>query len=279
MQRNRVVTDHGDGLYGRAMDAVVSRVINFDHSCVLLIAKDRKPRLLYDNVSQIANLAQMASFLDSMYVLSPFYQAFVNELLSPISTAWQLSKSCIVHKDLTYLLSVHVSLEPDFLTDELYVSFIYGNSCISYVAMREKHRARFSKDEVRAVRELLPQLEKFLYSSLVSSSLSLENRRDHDETSGSKSEANEESRTDRKPLNGRTDDLLKSRLSRRENELITMTLEGNSVDNIAYLLGISPNTVRVHIRNAYGKLQVRNRHELFAMFLSRFSFGRSEDEL
>jgi DNA-binding CsgD family transcriptional regulator len=55
-----------------------------------------------------------------------------------------------------------------------------------------------------------------------------------------------------------------------------MTLQGNSVDNIAYMLNISPHTVRVHMRNAYSKLRVRNRLELFAMFLRQAGFkGKS----
>ena len=51
-------------------------------------------------------------------------------------------------------------------------------------------------------------------------------------------------------------------LSRREEEVITLLLQGKSNKEIALLLGISKRTVDFHLKNIYAKLHVNSRVEL-----------------
>ncbi len=58
-------------------------------------------------------------------------------------------------------------------------------------------------------------------------------------------------------------------LSKRELEIVTLILKGHSSYSIAATLGLSPNTVKVHRRQAYAKLGISSQAELFHLFLSR----------
>jgi DNA-binding CsgD family transcriptional regulator len=56
-------------------------------------------------------------------------------------------------------------------------------------------------------------------------------------------------------------------LTEREREVAHMVLRGHSVKSTASQMGISPETVRMHRKNLYLKLEVGSQSELFALFI------------
>jgi len=62
---------------------------------------------------------------------------------------------------------------------------------------------------------------------------------------------------------------LLSLLSRREQEILPYLIEGDTNKIIAKALNLSENTVKTHIKNIYGKLEVRSRNELLHLFLDK----------
>jgi DNA-binding CsgD family transcriptional regulator len=56
-----------------------------------------------------------------------------------------------------------------------------------------------------------------------------------------------------------------ARLSAREREVAALICDGLSNKEIARHLGISDGTVKIHLHNIYGKLEVRNRTVLAAL--------------
>lgn len=62
---------------------------------------------------------------------------------------------------------------------------------------------------------------------------------------------------------------LLSLLSRREQEILPYLLQGDTNKIIAEALNLSENTVKTHIKNIYGKLEVRSRNELLHLFLDK----------
>jgi DNA-binding CsgD family transcriptional regulator len=57
-------------------------------------------------------------------------------------------------------------------------------------------------------------------------------------------------------------------LTSRETEIAALTARGLSEKEIAHMLVISPNTVRVHIENIKRQLGARNKTHAIAMLLS-----------
>jgi DNA-binding CsgD family transcriptional regulator len=57
-------------------------------------------------------------------------------------------------------------------------------------------------------------------------------------------------------------------LTRRELEIVTLILKGHSNLSLAAVLSLSPNTVKVHRRQIYSKLNISSQAELFRLFLA-----------
>ena len=58
-------------------------------------------------------------------------------------------------------------------------------------------------------------------------------------------------------------------ISKREYEIILLVSDGHSYAKIGELLFISPNTVRNHVANAYRKLGIENKIQLYKVLFSR----------
>jgi DNA-binding CsgD family transcriptional regulator len=57
-------------------------------------------------------------------------------------------------------------------------------------------------------------------------------------------------------------------LTKREIEIVTLILKGHSNLSLAAVLSLSPNTVKVHRRQLYSKLNISSQAELFCLFLA-----------
>jgi len=56
-------------------------------------------------------------------------------------------------------------------------------------------------------------------------------------------------------------------LTERESQVVHLFLHGHSTKSIAERLGISPETVKLHRKNSYAKLDVSSQAELFYLFI------------
>ena len=56
-------------------------------------------------------------------------------------------------------------------------------------------------------------------------------------------------------------------LTHREMEVLAAAATGQSTKEIAAAQGVSPNTVKFHLRNVYEKLGVSNRSQAIAIYL------------
>ena len=71
----------------------------------------------------------------------------------------------------------------------------------------------------------------------------------------------------------------KSILTKRETELTRLMLRGHSVKSAAWEMRISPDTIKMHRKNLYAKLNISDHPDLFALFISALSWvGQSSDE-
>ena len=97
-----------------------------------------------------------------------------------------------------------------------------------------------------------------------------------------KPDAPEEDTTFAAPLESVYQNFGRDLLSDREREVMLLLLRGHSSKSMAQRMGISPETVKVHRRNLYTKVDVASQAELFSVFLDSLAgvrIGSQEDPL
>jgi DNA-binding CsgD family transcriptional regulator len=110
-------------------------------------------------------------------------------------------------------------------------------------------RARFTKRELKIFADILPTIEVLC-------------QQHWGDQRGSNSGAN---------LRGQLDSALEafgdSILTEREAQVINLVLHGHSTKTLADKLSISVETVKLHRKHAYAKLEISSQAELFYLFL------------
>jgi DNA-binding CsgD family transcriptional regulator len=119
---------------------------------------------------------------------------------------------------------------------------------------RDRGQARFSKSERQAIQAVFPLLE-----SLCSMHLKMLNGPDV------------KTETIYPQLARALGHFATSVLTPREAEVVQLLLKGHSTQSAADKLGISPQTIKLHRKNSYSKLDVRSQAELFYLFIDSLS--------
>lgn len=67
-------------------------------------------------------------------------------------------------------------------------------------------------------------------------------------------------------------------LTNRELDIVQMVLNGADNQEVAETLGITTNTVKMHLRNVFGKLNLKRRSQLTSLFLSTFIHAPGDED-
>lgn len=269
-------------MIGRVIDGIVAKTIVVDASAVIVMDLKERPKLVHGSFGNLASKESMDRFFSGAFVLSPYFSALSEGRLCPFGFVDSYPVDPAFHRMTgNKPLFPHISLDPGSLSDEVCYAAASGGRAAILLLMRGPESGRFDEDERARLSARSEQIVDLLDHILVL----------HDEK-GSKrsddimSEGRVRGRAPSAPGAGPSDaeadsmhfieSYFSETLSPREKSSIALTLEGKSIHGVADTLGISPHTVRVHLRNAYGKLRVRNRLELVGMFVKRAGF-RSHD--
>lgn len=274
--QGRAVPESGSAktyeIVGKVLDTLMGASAAYSHSAIFEFTLTGRPRLVYDNLSSVADPSALERFLAGTFVLSPYYQAFKSNTLptfcrpSDLDFEPTLGGKC----DATRVFP-HISLKPAALADEVCIAVTQRNCCIIYLAMRNRDSSAFSEIEMGRILSFVDRAVDLMSHSLSPICLARSGQQTHEnqESRGPQTQRSvgiSESCEDNFSF---IEKHLTDKLTRREKGVTVYTLQGKSVDAIARLLEISPHTVRVHLRNAYGKLGLRNRLELIGMFTRR----------
>ncbi|CAG8873396.1 helix-turn-helix transcriptional regulator [Pseudomonas fluorescens] len=239
----RVFTAVGRDSFWRALVDTLRLLVPLDNALVALMRPGHVPRLLidFDAKGSTEEHEELADYSAGMYLLDPFYQAACAGIADGLHSLDSVAPDQFQHSEyyLSYFSTVVGGDELQFMVnvDGAVLGLSLGRS--TRFSLEEQGRLLCVRDWVLAA------------------------MRRHLDLLPPEGPVAEPPAGDLATLLDRFD----ARLTQREIETARLILQGFSSKAIAQQLGISPETVKVHRRNLYHKLNVNGHGELFALVL------------
>lgn len=217
-------------------------LVPVDDATVLYYARGDLPALVYREKFQARGGDTMVRFLAGTFLLDPFYKAAAEDGQFGIFTLNELAPERF--RDSEYY---HNWYRNCGFSDECGFLVEVGKDAFVNVALGKIKQRRFSQPQLRTLRSLQPAVDELCRHNWASEKGSGEGIRKH--------------------LHLALDQFGSSLLTDRETQVINLVLHGHSTKSVAERLGISVETVKLHRKHAYAKLEVGSQAELFYLFL------------
>lgn len=239
----RVFASVGQDAFWRALVDTLRLLVPLDNALVAVMKAGQAPQLLIDvdSKGRADEQEELAGYTDGMYLLDPFYQTATTGLADGLHSLASVAPDQFLHSEYyqSYFRSVVGEDELQFIinVDGGVLGLSLGRS--TAFEMAEQGRLLCVRDWVLAA------------------------MRRHVQLMPPQGTIAEVGIGDLATLLDRFD----ARLTAREVDTARLILQGFSSKAIAQQMGISPETVKVHRRNLYHKLNVSGHGELFALVL------------
>lgn len=226
--------------------AAISQLVAVESMMISLECRGQAPQLLYQQgIPEQHSDAILNRYFAAGYLLDPFCLAVESGLAEGFYHLQDIAPDHFFDSDYykTYYLGTGCSEDSYFIAD-------VGNARkISLSLFQGCSGSRLSSDQVNVLRAVEPMvrdlLARFARHGLAQTS----------------SDGGHNS------IQAAFESFGCQVLTDREREVAHMILRGHSVKSTAAELGISPETVRMHRKNLYLKLEINSQSELFARFI------------
>jgi DNA-binding CsgD family transcriptional regulator len=224
---------------------MLKRLVQFDDATIIVYPGLEMPVIEYFEVPDGATASTLDIYLNGAFLLDPYYLAASRDKKFGVFRLRDLSpqgfkaseyyktwyRNCGYQDECGYLIPI-------------------GEEGFINIALGKTHpRATFSKRELAILQAIHPTVDMLCQqhwadSATKSTTVNL-----------------------RAQLNAALDAFGSSLLTERETQVINLVLHGHSTRTLAEKLSISMETVKLHRKHAYAKLEVSSQAELFHLFL------------
>ncbi len=227
------------------MSRYLQSLTAFSGIFVTRLFREAAPRHVYDNVRAERRAVVVDQYLDTAYMLDPFYNAFLGGDVPSVHRLRDVAPDRFTRS--TYYHRYYGNIA---LRDELGLLIAMPDaSAVFYSLGRIGDANRFGARSLAVLRAALPFISALTRKQLV---------RDHD---GSPPGSVDRS------ISGALDRFGAGQLTAREKEVAAMILKGHSSLSISTRTGTAVGTVKIHRKNLYRKLRISSQSELFALYL------------
>jgi DNA-binding CsgD family transcriptional regulator len=236
--------------------SALAQLVSIESMMISLERKDRAPQLLYQRgIAQEYQVSILDRYFSGGYLLDPFCLAVEQGLAQGFYHLEEIAPDNFFDSDYykTYYLNAGCSEDSYYIVDtgndtkisiSLYQGF--GGECLQV-------------EQLNLLRAVEPLVREFVSEF---------SRRGMVREGEIRSNDEQGLRDDLKHrVQSAFEHFGSDLLTEREREVAHMVLRGHSVKSTASQMGISPETVRMHRKNLYLKLEVGSQSELFALFI------------
>lgn len=239
----RAIDDIGTAAFPEVFCHFCAGLAGADAAYLTAFFDDARPAELYSTHSDAETLAALTLYLDVAFVLDPFYQLFQAKTGDRVDGLNDIAPD-------------------DFRRSEYYAKFFramkLGDECGVMLHLTDEAALFLSLGVMNAGRMHLTRLRAFLpvISALARRHWTVLTPQRHDGTGRLAAQ-----------LERAFEAFGSAVLSPREGEITRMILKGHSSKAIALTFDNSPETIKVHRKRIYAKLNVASQGELLSLFL------------
>jgi DNA-binding CsgD family transcriptional regulator len=235
----------GSSAFPELLVAMLRRLVPCDDATVIVYPGTDLPVIEYFEVPLGASQSTLDVYVKGAFLLDPFYLAATQDRSFGVFRLRDLApkdfKSCDYYK--TWYLNCGYQDECGYLIP------VGAEGFVNIALGKNQPRASFTKRELSVLADIRPTVETLCQQHW----------------------ANARSQAPGVNLRGQLHSALNSfgssLLTEREAQVIKLVLHGHSTKTLAEKLSISMETVKLHRKHAYAKLEVSSQAELFYLFL------------
>jgi len=246
-QLAHLITRVGTAGFAPQLVATLKSLVPIDDATVLVYPDTDLPVVEYFEVPAGLGRSTLDVFVAGAFVLDPYYQAASRDRRFGVFQLRDLAPTGF--RDSEYYKAWYRNCG---YQDECGFLLPNGDSGFINIALgRTGDKSRFTRQQVATLMAVRPVIEALCQQHWQA-----------------RPEAENESAVNlREQLNTALNQFGRSLLTEREAQVINMVLHGHSTKTLAEKLSISVETVKLHRKHAYAKLEVSSQAELFYLFL------------
>ena len=241
----RLLPAVGEADFPALLIDMLRQLVSFDDATIAVYPGTDLPVIEYFQVPEDGGASTLDVFVRGAFLLDPFYLAATRDRKFGVFRLRDLSPSSF--RDSEYYRSWYRNCG---YQDECgYLIQTHAEGFINIALGKNTPRATFTRREIAVLQDIRPAVEMLC--------------RQHWEDAVTKSPGVNL----RGKLHAALTDFGCSLLTDREAQVINLVLHGHSTKTLAEKLSISMETVKLHRKHAYSKLEVSSQAELFYLFL------------
>lgn len=226
---------------------MLKTLVSFDNALILYYHRNNKPMIVYNDIPPDESKRQVDQFVNGAFLIDPFYRAAMNGNASGLYRLYDLAPSGFEKTE--YYRNYFRYTE---IKDELcFIIPLSANQFANISIARLMFSHPFSRSQISLLEDIAETVATLCMLHWVA------------KIGEHKAAKNE--------LPGQLDSALKhfgtAYLTCREAQVVQLFLHGHSTKSIAERLSISPETVKLHRKNSYAKLDLSSQAELFHLFI------------